>query len=47
MKRRNLYREIETGLVMTFGEMCELLETKYDFDDFTPWSEVWNYFERA
>ena len=39
------YVEIETGRVVTRGEMFSILENEYDFDDFTPLSELWNYFD--
>lgn len=50
MTRRDLrehktWVEIETGLLCSIPEMLDLLENKYDFDDFTPMSEADEYFE--
>lgn len=47
MKMITIWREIETGQEMTYHEMCAVLEEKYDFDDWTPWTEAYEYFEKV
>ena len=52
MTRRDLrehkqWLEIETGLICSTNEMLELLETKYEFDEFTSMWEAAEYFEAA
>ena len=39
------YIEFETLEIMTRSEMLEKLENEYDFDDYTPLSDLWNYFD--
>ena len=45
LTRNYYYMDLQTGELVALGEMLELLESEYGFDDFTPMSEAWNYFE--
>ena len=45
LTRKYYYMDIQNGNLVTLDEMLELLESEYGFDDFTPMSELWNYFE--
>ena len=39
------WMDIWTGEIVTYREMIEILENEYDFDDFTPMNEIFEYFE--
>lgn len=43
-EKRGYWLEIDTGRVVTFREMCAVLETEYGFDEWTPISEAYDYF---
>ena len=45
--KTKMYREISTGLVVTYDEMMIMLEELYLFDEFTPMSEAWDIFEEV
>ena len=45
LTRKYYYMDIQNGNLVTLDEMLELLEAEYGFDDFTPMSEMWNYFD--
>ena len=44
LDKRCNWVELDTGRVVTFREMCAILESEYGFDEFTPVSEVYEYF---
>ena len=45
LTRNYYYMDLQTGELVTLDEMLDRLEAEYGFDDFTPMSEAWNYFE--
>lgn len=45
LTRKYYYRDLQRGDLLTAEEMLDRLESEYGFDDFTPMSEMWNYFE--
>ena len=45
LTRKYYYMDLQTGELVTLGEMLELLEGEYGFDSFTPMTELWNYFD--
>lgn len=38
-----LYVELDSGRVYNRRDMCRILESCYDFDEFTPMSEAWEH----
>lgn len=44
LTQRVLWVEISTGELMNRRKRDEILENKYEFDEFTPESEIWEYF---
>lgn len=42
-----MWIDLETGEMLTKAEMIQKAETVYEFDDFTPWNEIYNYFEKV
>lgn len=45
LTRKYYYMDLQYGDLLTADEMLDRLEAEYGFDDFTPMSEAWNYFE--
>lgn len=39
------YIEFETLEIVSRSEMLRRLEEQYDFDEWTPISDLWNYFD--
>ena len=39
------YVEFDTLEIVSRAEMLRRLESDYDFDEYTPISELWNYFD--
>lgn len=38
------YVNLETMEILTYRQMIQEAEERYDFDEFTPASELWNYY---
>ena len=45
LTRKCYYMDLQHGDMLTVDDMLDRLEAEYGFDDFTPMSELWNYFE--
>ena len=45
LTRKYYYMDLQNGDLLTVGEMLDRLEAEYGFSDFTPMSELWNYFD--
>ena len=45
LTRKCYYMDLQYGDLLTVDDMLDRLEAEYGFDDFTPMSELWNYFE--
>ena len=45
LTRKYYYMDLQYGDLLEADEMLDRLEAEYGFDDFTPMSEAWNYFE--
>ena len=43
--KNKCYMNLETGELVSFSQAMQQLETEYDFDDYTPMSEFWEYFD--
>ena len=42
-----MWMDLDTGELLTYSEMLDRCESDYGFDDFTPMTEIYNYFEQV
>lgn len=42
-----MWMDLNTGELLTYSEMLDRCESDYDFDDFTPMTEIYDYFEKV
>ena len=45
LTRKYYYMDLQHGDLLTLDKMLDRLEDEYGFWDYTPMSEMWNYFD--